>query len=114
MLDKKPALVLSDEGIYDNTGAFSFGLIPWTDIADVYERSVRASMASKQYFVTIRLVNPDKYISRETNSIKRKLLQANATNYGSPVNISTNGLKTNHQELLRLTRQYFETYKSAT
>jgi len=114
MFDKNPGLVLSDQGIYDNTSVFKFGLIPWTDISEIYEKTVQASIASKQYFVTIGLNNPDKYISRETNALKRKLLIANAKNYGSPIHISTNGLMTNHKDLLKLVNEYFEKYKSAS
>lgn len=111
LFDKKPGLVLSEQGIYDNAGAFKFGLIPWSDISEIHERSVEVSLTSKQYFVTIKLVDPDKYISRETNVLKRKLLVANSKSHGSPVNISTNGLKTNHKELLKLVNAYFEKYK---
>lgn len=111
MFDKKPGLILNEQGIYDNTSVFRFGLIPWSDVSQVYERTVQASIASKQRFVTIGLVNPDKYISRETNIIKKKLLQVNAKSYGSPVHISTNGLKTNHNELLNLINSYFKKYR---
>ncbi|HEX8315276.1 MAG TPA: STM3941 family protein, partial [Flavisolibacter sp.] len=111
LFDKKPGLVINEEGIYDNTSAFNFGLIPWTDISQVYERTVQASIASKQRFVTIGLVNPDEYISKETNILRRKLLAANAKNYDSPIHISTNGLETNHTELFKLVNEYFKKYK---
>lgn len=111
LVDKKPGLVISEEGICDNASAFKFGLIPWSDIAGVYDRSVQVSLASRQNFVTIGLHNPDKYISRETNVLKRKLLAANSKNYGSPIHISTNGLKTNHKDLLKLIVESFEKYK---
>ncbi len=114
LFDKKPALVISEHGIYDNTSIFKFGLIPWSDIADIYEESLQASIASKQYFVTIGLVHPDKYISKETNTLKRKLLVANFRNYGSPIHISTNALDTNHEELLKLVTGYFDKYKQTT
>ncbi|MBX3255402.1 MAG: hypothetical protein KF862_14770 [Chitinophagaceae bacterium] len=113
LFDKKPGLILNEQGIYDNTSAFKFGLIPWSDISQVYEKTVQASIASKQRFVTIGLINPDKYISRETNLLKKKLLQANAKNYGSPIHISTNGLTTNHNDLLNLINSYFEKYRQS-
>lgn len=113
MFDKKPGLILNEQGIFDNTSAFKFGFIPWSDISEVYERSIQASFASKQYFVTIGLVNPEKYISRETSVLKRKLLIANSKSYGSPIHISTNGLKANHKDLLKLMTEYFEKYKQA-
>ncbi|MDF2188087.1 STM3941 family protein [Paraflavitalea sp. CAU 1676] len=111
LFDNEPGLVLSEQGIIDNASTYKFGLIPWSDISQIYDRTVQASITSKQRFVTIGLENPDKYISRETNVLKRKLLQANAKNYGSPIHISTNGLKTSHKELLNLVNSYFEKYK---
>ncbi|MFC4263712.1 STM3941 family protein [Ferruginibacter yonginensis] len=113
LFDKKPGLILSEEGIYDNTSAFNFGLIPWTDISEIYEKSIQASIASKQHFVTIGLVDPEKYITRVTNILKRRLLMVNSKSYGSPIHISTNGLKTNHKDLFKLVTEYFNKYKSA-
>lgn len=112
LFDKRPGLVLDNQGIYDNTSAFKFGLIPWSDISEIYEKTIQASIASRQHFVTIGLINPDKYITRETNTLKRKLLIANSKSYGSPIHISTNGLQTNHKDLLKLVNEYFEKYKS--
>ncbi len=114
LFDPKPRLILNEQGICDNTTAFRFGLIPWSDVSEIYERSIQASIASKQRFVTIGLLSPDKYISKETNLFKRKLLEANARSYGSPIHISTNGLKTNHAELLNLAKTYFEKYRQKT
>ena len=108
--DNKPGLVLSDKGITDNTSAFKFGLIPWSDISGVHETYVQASATAKQYFLTIGLVDPEKYISAATNSLKRKLLMINYKSYGSPIHIATNGLKSDHKDLLLLINDYFEKY----
>lgn len=113
LFDKSPGLIISEEGVYDNTSIFKFGLIPWSDISHVVESSVPVPMASKQLFITIGLINPGNYIERETNSIKRKLLQANNKNYGSPVHISTNGLKASHSEVIQLLHSYYERYKNS-
>lgn len=112
LLDKNPGIIISDQGIYDNTSAFKFGLIPWSDISAIYDSSIQTSIAAKQYFVTIALQDPEKYINRENNFLKRKLLVANARSYGSPVHISTNGLMTNHTELLKIVLAYFDKYKT--
>lgn len=112
LFDKNPGIILSQQGIYENTSAFKFGLIPWADISEIYEESIQVSFASKEHFVTIGLVDPDKYISRETNVLKRKLLIANSRSYGSPIHISTNGLTTNHKDLFKLLTEYFNKYKS--
>jgi hypothetical protein len=112
LFDNKPGLILSDKGITDNTSIFKFGLIPWSDILEVYEQSVQASIASKQYFLTIGLSDPEKYIARETNGLKNKMMKINLKSYGSPIHISTNGLKINHKDLMILVNDYFEKYKN--
>jgi hypothetical protein len=111
LFDTKPGLVIDENGIYDNTSAFTFGLIPWRDVSKIYERTVQASVASKQRFVTIGLVDPEKYIAREKNGLKRKLLAANSKSHGSPIHISTNGLKTSHAELLKILTEEFDKHK---
>jgi hypothetical protein len=104
LLDKSPGLVIDQMGIYDNSSAFKFGLIPWADITGIYAQEVQAGM-SKQYFVTITLADPDRYIQKETNPLKRKMLALNAGSYGSPVHISTNGLQIDHARLMDLLQQ---------
>ncbi|HUR11518.1 MAG TPA: STM3941 family protein [Flavitalea sp.] len=111
LFDNKPGLVIDENGIYENTSIFNFGLIPWSDISHIYGSAVQASIASKQHFITIGLFNPEKYISREKNLLKRKLLSANAGSYGSPIHISANGLKTNSDELLKLLIEEYAKHK---
>lgn len=111
LFDKKPGLILSEQGIFDNATAFKFGFIPWSDITQIYERNVQTSVVSKQSFLTLGVVNPEDYILKEKNFFKRKLLEANSKNYGSPIHISTNGLTKNHDQLLKLVRTYFEKYR---
>lgn len=113
MFDKNPGIIFSEEGIIDNTTVNKFGLIPWEDISEIYEKTVQVSIASKQRFVTIRLLNPEKYISRETNVLKRKVLEGNSKHYGSPIQFSANGLKIDHKELLELSIAYLRKYKGS-
>ena len=111
MATKKPGLILDEQGIYDNATAFKFGLIPWSAISQVYERNVQTGISSKQQFITIVVVDPESYISRGNNFLKKKLLQANAKQYGSPIHISANGLTVNHNELLKLIGSFLEKEK---
>lgn len=111
LLDKKPGLIINESGIYDNTSVFKFGLIPWSDISQIFDHEVKVSASSTQRFITIGLTDPDKYISRETGSIKRKMMEANAKNFNSPVHISTNTLKIDHKELVEIINTCFKKYK---
>lgn len=111
LFDKRPGVIIDENGITEYAGALSIGFIPWADISDISERSVQASVAAKQRFVTIGLVNPEAYIAKETNAFKRKMMSANAKSFGSPIHISTNGLKIKHEDLLQLMRENFKKYK---
>lgn len=113
MFDKEPGIVFSEEGILDNTTVNKFGLIPWEDISEIYERTVQVSLASKERFVTVKLIDPGKYIARERNLIKRKVLDGNSKHYGSPIHFSANGLKIDHKELLELAKAYLSRYQVA-
>lgn len=102
LFDKNAGLIIDEEGIIDNSSAVSVGKILWKDIMEITERSIQASITSKQKFITIILKNPEEYISRQTNVIKRKSIAMNVKYTGSPVNISTNGLTMPFEELKNL------------
>ena len=55
--------------------------------------------------------NPENYIERQTNSIKRSAVTINFKSYGSPVSISANALKCNFSELERIIQTEFEKNK---
>jgi len=87
LFHNRPAFMIDDLRIAANTSVFNFGLIPWSDIAQIYDRTIQVSIASKKCFVTVGLFHPDTFISREKNPLKRKLLSVNAKCYGSPIHI---------------------------
>jgi hypothetical protein len=112
LFDKRPGIILDSQGITDNSGALSRGLIPWENIDVIFEKTIQASFASKERFITIGLKNPEQYIANETNPVKRKLMSLNSNNHNSPVNISTNGLKIRHGDLLQLMQERLHKYKT--
>jgi hypothetical protein len=111
LFDKRPGIVIDAQGITDNAGAMSVGLILWNDISDIKERIIQVSLFSKQSFVVIILKHPETYISKQTNAIKRKIMSSNLNGYGSPINITSNGLKIKHNELLLLMKENLKKYK---
>jgi hypothetical protein len=40
LIDKKPGLIIDDNGIIDNSSAVSVGLIPWSDIEHISTTNV--------------------------------------------------------------------------
>ncbi|MFC0515196.1 STM3941 family protein [Mucilaginibacter angelicae] len=91
MSDKKPGLIINNEGIYDNS---SVGLIPWSDITRFSISSVM-----NQQFLVIGLKDPEQYITAQTNLFKKKSFDFNYKNYGSPLAISASTFEYNLYEL---------------
>ncbi len=111
LVDKRPGMIIGKQGITDYSGALSIGLIAWDDVTIIYETTVPVSIASKQRFITIGLKDPTVYISKQKNAIKRKTMSLNSESYGSPVQISTNGLKIGYEELLQLMKERLTEYR---
>ena len=101
--DKKPGLIIDNSGLTDNSGALSVGHISWSDVEDI---SVLEIQRNKMLMIHVK--DPHKYIDRQTNLIKRKLMQMNNNSYGTPISITTSGLKTSFDELFRLLIKKFE------
>ncbi|RPD98247.1 hypothetical protein EGM88_06690 [Aureibaculum marinum] len=106
LLDKKPGLIISKQGITDNSSGVSAGLIPWTDIQEI-----RALKIMNQKFLMFIVKNPQDYVDKVTNPIKRNAIKMNLKSYGSPISISANSLKTNFDNLHRLLLEKMTEYK---
>ena len=97
LFDKRPGLIIDENGITDNSNASSIGLIKWTDITEVKTEQV---MSTKFFLVYVK--NPDEYIEKPKSRIKRKLLQANMNKYGTPLSITSNTLSWDFDRLEKL------------
>jgi len=105
--DKRPGLVISRQGITDNSSGVSAGLIPWTDIIEI-----KVSQVMNQKFLMFIVSNPQNYLDKVTNPLKRNAMKMNYKTYGSPISISSNALQTNFDDLQRLLVQKMNEYKS--
>ena len=95
--DKSPGLVISDEGILDNSSGVSGGQIKWTEIEDISVIKI-----ARQKLIMLQLKNPQDYIERQTSGFKRKMMKINYKMYGTPLSITSNGLKISFNELLSI------------
>ncbi len=102
--DKKPGLIFSPVGITDNSSGVSAGLIPWSEISGF---NVYAFQRQKMLIVLLK--NPDKYLEIGS-AIKRTLNKTNYKMCGSPIAITSNSLKINFDELLKISNTYFTKY----
>ncbi|MCC6725376.1 MAG: hypothetical protein IT258_12790 [Saprospiraceae bacterium] len=104
--DTSPGLVISSEGVFDNSSGVNAGFIPWSDVTDITEFKV-----FKQKFVCIGVKNPQDYIDRQTSVLKRQAMQLNHTTYGAAISIAANGLECNHERLKSLLKQKHSEFK---
>ena len=107
LADPRPGLIIDGTGITDNTSGISAGFIPWSDI-----KEFKTAQVINQKFIMVIVYNPEYYIERQTNSIKKNAVTVNYRSYGSPVSISANALKCNFSELERILQTEFEKNKA--
>lgn len=96
---KTPGLIIDETGITDNASGISAGHIPWKDIL-----AIKVSKIMKQKFILILVSNPDEYINRQKNILKRKTAAIYYKNYGSPISITSNGLQCSFDKLENILR----------
>jgi hypothetical protein len=106
--ENKPGLIIDKTGITDCSSSIAVGHIPWSDIQKFTVASVM-----NQKFLMIVVKNPNDYINRQANNLKRKGLIYNQTNYGSPVSISANTLKIKLDKLKNLLEENLAVSNSA-
>lgn len=93
--DNSPGLIISNEGILDNSSEVSAGQISWTDIEDISVIQIH-----RQKLIMIKVKNPQDFIDKQKNTLKRKMMALNYKMYGTPLSITSNGLKISFDELL--------------
>ena len=97
LFGRKYGLEINEQGIIDNSGATSIGLIEWEDIKRM---SVLEMSGTK--LIMIFTHKPEKYIDKATNALSKHIMKANFKGYGSPLSITTNSLKIGSDELLKI------------
>ena len=105
LFDNSPGLIISAEGVFDNSSSISAGFIPWTDIVEIKETKV-----FNQTFINLVVKNPQDYIDRQKSAFKRKSIQINYKSYGTVIGISANGLNIKFNELKALLDQRFANF----
>jgi hypothetical protein len=106
-LDNKPGLIISREGVTDNSSGVSAGLIPWCDIQEI-----TIAQVINQRFLMFIVNNPEAYLDRVKNPLKRNAMKINYKTYGSPISISSNALQTNFDNLHKLLLEKMNEFKS--
>lgn len=103
LFDNRPGLIISTDGIYDNSSATPVGLIEWKDIVNTDIIKIHG-----QRIILIKVKKPDKYIRRQESKRTRNVLKANLNFYGTPITLTANGLKITFETLERLLKENIE------
>lgn len=104
----KEGLIITDEGIQDNSTFTGVGVIKWADI-----KGIREEMMAMNKFVRIDVYNPDEYIRKAKNAMKRRLLKNNNRSFGSPFVVTARALSgVKHNELFEVMRTQFAPEKA--
>ncbi|MDQ4077415.1 MAG: hypothetical protein M3220_14360 [Chloroflexota bacterium] len=90
----EPAMIISNEGIFDNASAIGAGMLRWEEIADVFSYDFMG-----QRMLGITLVNEEIVIGRQPR-IKRVMVRMNRGLGAAPFNIPQSVLPISVDELL--------------
>ena len=100
LTDNSPGLIISSEGILDNSSVISPTQIKWLEIEDISVKEIYG-----QKYILLNIKKSTYFISKQKGSFKRWLMTKNYKTYGSPINITSNGLKISHIKLLSILKE---------
>ncbi|MBK3519983.1 STM3941 family protein [Carboxylicivirga marina] len=95
------ALIIDSNGLNVNPKKSLNEFIDWKDILGFKELKIHS-----QRILIIVVKNPEKWIEKETNTFRKKLMNFNLSNYDSPFNISAAGLDISFAELHEALNKY--------
>lgn len=106
LIKNTPGLIISNDGITDNSNGISAGFIPWSDIKEIKQINI-----ASQSFINLMVKNPQFYINQQQGWISKKFMELNFKKYGAITWISSNTLKYDYIELIKLIESRFEEYR---
>lgn len=100
-----PGLVINNTGFTDYSSGLAAGYIPWTEVKGL---KTVILPRNKRRSISVVLKNPNDFLDRQPNALKRKALIINLRNYGSPIQLSPNSLRCSFDELLKHLQSHFD------
>jgi hypothetical protein len=107
LIKSELALIIDSKGLNVNPKKSLNEYIEWKDVLGFREIKIQSTR-----ILIIGVKNPDQWIEKETNSIRRKLMQFNLSNYDSPFNIAAASLDISYKELNDKLNSYLKKYKN--
>ena len=84
--NKKPSLIVNDEGITDQSSYIEAGVIRWEEVKNIEIYSLM-----NQRMIGIKLYHPEEFMSKQ-RGFKKMLMRANQGMVDTPINIAESGL----------------------
>ena len=109
LFDNKPALVINENGIIDNSSSTSAGLIKWENIVSISITEIFGIFGQK--ILSIEINNADEIITKQ-GILKKILMKLNNNFYKSPIQISSNALECNFQELYSILKEQLSSHRA--
>lgn len=107
LIKSEIALIIDPVGLNVNPKKSLTDFIKWNDILGFKEIKIQSTR-----ILIIGVKNPEYWLNKETNAIRKKLIKFNINNYNSLFNIAASGLDISSEELSEKLNSYFEKYKS--
>lgn len=102
--DKKPLVIVDQQGIYNHTNACGEQRVLWSEITGIETAQMKGSK-----FLLIYVSDPQKFILNG-NKFQKILMQLNAKTYGTPVSLTTQNLKCKYVDLLAAIDAWHDEY----
>jgi hypothetical protein len=103
--DNKPGLIIDHDGLIDRSTGVAIGRILWSDITNILILPIYKDL------IMIEVKDPQTYINRETNILKKIAMRISAGMHKSPVHISSGTLQIELVELHRILTQHLKVSK---
>jgi len=104
LADSRPGIVLSRDGLRQNSGRNSTTFVPWSDIV-----GLGIFKASHQRMLVVKLRDPERYLAGQS-VLSRFLGRASIKTCGSPITLTSADLKIRFDDLVRTVEDYFQRY----
>lgn len=106
LVKNKLFVIIDKNGVNVNPKKNLSEFISWKNIEGFSELKIQS-----QKMVLINLNNPDYWIEKENNRMRKRLIQFNIDTYGSPFVLSAISMQISPAELVKILNENFEKYK---
>ena len=98
LVDPSRVLAITADGIEDRTTLFGAGMVPWSEVVGIKERTYGLEGSAVASYVLIFVRHPDEFVER-SHGLSRLLLRHRFSFFGTPIAVSTAFLRIANERL---------------